>query len=103
MFCGCGGSSCGARMAGALPVAGLDRWDLAAQTYRLNFPDAVVYHTEAARLAADRVQKDAGPIHLLLASPECTSHSVAKGKAPRCEKSRETAFEVIRFARVLKD
>ena len=91
----------GALMAGAVPVAGLDMWDLAAQTYQLNFPEAMTYHTKANRLPANRVLKEAGPIDLLLASPECTSHSVAKGKARRCEKSRETAFEVVRFARVL--
>jgi len=77
-------------------------WDLAAKTYQLNFPDAVTYHTKAGKLPAQQVLKEVGPIQLLLASPECTSHSVAKGKARRCEKSRETAFEVIRFARVLK-
>ena len=89
-------------MAGAFPVAGLDMWDLAAQTYQLNFPEAMTYHTKANRLPANRVLKEAGPIDLLLASPECTSHSVAKGKARRCEKSRDTAFEVVRFARVLE-
>ena len=89
-------------MAGAMPVAALDRWDLAAKTYGLNFPRASVYAMSAHRLPARRVLRDAGPIHLILASPECTSHSLAKGNARRCERSRETAFEVIRFARVLK-
>ncbi len=102
MFCGGGGSSRGAAMAGATVVAGLDKWDLAADTFALNFPDAVAYRSAAHRLAARRVLEDAGPIDLILASPECTSHSVAKGNARRCEKSRATAFEVVRFARVLK-
>jgi len=48
------------------------------------------------------VQKATGKIDLLLASPECTNHSVAKGKAPRCEESRRTAFHVVRFAKTLK-
>jgi DNA (cytosine-5)-methyltransferase 1 len=43
-----------------------------------------------------------GHIDVLLASPECTSHSVAKGKAPGCEKSRETAFQVVRYASVFR-
>ena len=62
MFCGGGGSSRGAMMAGAVPVAGLDMWDLAAQTYQLNFPEATTYHTKANRLPANRVLKEAGPI-----------------------------------------
>jgi DNA (cytosine-5)-methyltransferase 1 len=37
-----------------------------------------------------------------MASPECTNHSPAKGNAPRCELSKETAFQVIRFAEAFK-
>jgi DNA (cytosine-5)-methyltransferase 1 len=37
-----------------------------------------------------------------MASPECTNHSPAKGNAPRCELSKETAFQVIRYAKVFK-
>ena len=33
-----------------------------------------------------------------VASPECTNHSCAKGSRPRCEESKETAFQVTRFA-----
>jgi DNA (cytosine-5)-methyltransferase 1 len=39
-----------------------------------------------------------GDIDLILASPECTSHTCAKGAAARSEESRLTAFEVIRYA-----
>jgi DNA (cytosine-5)-methyltransferase 1 len=102
MFCGAGGSARGAVMAGAVPAAALDAWDLAAETYELNFPDAVVYQMKATSLAPQRVAEDVGKVQLILASPECTSHSVAKGNAPRCERSRETAFQVIRFAKVLR-
>ena len=102
MFCGGGGSSRGAVMGGATPVAALDMWELAADTYELNFPDAAVYRMKAGSLTPHRVVEEVGEIDLLLASPECTSHSVAKGNKPRCEKSRATAFEVIRFAKVLK-
>ena len=37
-----------------------------------------------------------------MASPECTNHSVAKGNKPRCEKSKETALLVVRFAQAFK-
>jgi len=102
MFCGAGGSSRGATMAGAVTVGGLDAWKLAADAYSLNFPDATVYRAKASSLSPHRVADEVGKTNLLLASPECTSHSVAKGNAPRCEKSRGTAFEVVRFAKVLK-
>ncbi|MEQ8790835.1 MAG: DNA cytosine methyltransferase [Pirellulaceae bacterium] len=101
MFSGGGGSSRGAAIAGATPVAALDKWKLATETYALNFPDAKTYRMQASSLTPQKVKKDVGRIDLLLASPECTSHSVAKGKKPGCEMSRATAFEVIRFAKVL--
>ena len=63
MFCGGGGSSRGAWMAGAVPAGcGLDMWELAAKTYQLNFPSAVTYHIKAGKLPAQRVLKEAGPI-----------------------------------------
>lgn len=102
LFCGGGGSSRGAVMAKATPVAALDMWELATDTYRLNFQDATVYHMEAGALSPQRVLEEVGPIDLILASPECTSHSIAKGNKPRCEVSRATAFEVIRFAKILR-
>jgi DNA (cytosine-5)-methyltransferase 1 len=102
MFCGGGGSGRGAEMAGAKIVGAFDRCKLAAKTYRLNFPKARVYQMMASSLSPARVSRELGKIDLLLASPECTSHSVAKGNKRRCEKSRATAFEVVRFAATLK-
>jgi DNA (cytosine-5)-methyltransferase 1 len=46
--------------------------------------------------------KHLGKIDLILASPECTNHSPAKGNKPRCEKSKDTAFQVVRFAKAFK-
>ncbi len=83
-------------------VGGLDHWDLAADTFRLNFPDADVINDKAKTPDPTDIKARVGRIDLLLASPECTSHSVAKGKAPRCEVSRETAFQVTRFAQVFE-
>lgn len=102
MFCGGGGSSRGAFMAGATPVAALDLWTVAAETYQLNFPSAHVYRAKAESVHPKRIADDVGQIDLILASPECTNHSVAKGNAPRCEASRATAFEVVRYAKVLR-
>jgi len=102
LFCGAGGSSRGAVMAGATPVAGLDLWELATDTYKLNFPHAVTYRMKASSLPSQRLVDEVGEIDLLLASPECTNHSIARGNRPRCDNSRNTAFEVIRFARILR-
>lgn len=86
-------------MAGVRVVGGLDRDAFATKTFQLNFPDAKVSHKPAADVDAVAIRASTGPVDILLASPECTSHSVAKGNAPRCEVSRETAFQVVRFAK----
>lgn len=77
-------------------------WDLAIRTHRDNFPEASHYRMKASSLSPHRLAEEIGEIDLLMASPECTSHSVAKGSRPGCEQSRATAFEVIRFAKVLE-
>ncbi len=89
-------------MAGVRVMGGLDRDAFAAKTFQLNFPDAKVSPEEAAGVDPVAIHATTGPIDILLASPECTSHSVAKGNAPRCEVSRETAFQVVRFAKIFK-
>ena len=48
------------------------------------------------------ITEKTGPIDLLLASPECTNHSCARGKRPRVKASQNTAFQVIRYARAMK-
>lgn len=102
LFCGAGGSSCGASQAGVRIVGGADLWERAADTFVRNFPDARVYQKKIETLSPTTVRKEVGPVELLLASPECTNHSVAKGNAPRSELSRRTAFQVIRFAKAWK-
>lgn len=102
LFCGAGGSSHGARRAGVEVVAGIDMWSVAARTWQRNFPGAEVYQGDIRALSPESIQRRAGRIDLILASPECTSHSCARGSAPRSEESRMTAFEVTRFARTLR-
>lgn len=98
MFCGGGGSSLGARMAGATVVGGAEMDHFAAKTFKQNFPEAQVFEGDLCRLSMSRLKEKLGKIDLLLSSPECTNHSCAKGSAPRSEESRATALQVVRFA-----
>ncbi|HUT09606.1 MAG TPA: DNA cytosine methyltransferase [Thermoguttaceae bacterium] len=102
LFCGGGGSSSGASMAGVVPVGGLDMWPEAIQTYDLNFPNASTYCQNVSHVSAKQVAREVGRVDFLLASPECTSHSVAKGNKEPCDLSRRTAFDVIRFAKAMQ-
>ena len=102
MFCGAGGSSAGARAAGAEIAVGVDMCTTAAGTFATNFPDARVFVTRLEDLPVESLRPEAGEIDLLLASPECTNHTCAKGAAPRDEASRATAMLVIDYARALR-
>jgi DNA (cytosine-5)-methyltransferase 1 len=100
LFCGGGGSSWGAQAAGAEIVCGVDAWDLAVAAFQRNFPSAVkLPATKLTERSSVSVVGDIGPIDLILASPECTHHTCARGNRPREESSKRTAFYVTRFAR----
>lgn len=102
MFCGAGGASLGAREAGATIVGGVDLWAPAVESFKLNFPDAHVFQEDLRILTPEKVLEETGPIDLLISSPECTHHTCARGAKPRSEESRDTAFQVIRYAEVMQ-
>ena len=99
LFHGAGGSSIGARMAGAKIVAAIDNWNIASLAYSDNFPKTKVINEDIKKVSPKRLHEVIGDIDLILASPECTNHSCAKGAAVRCEMSRMTAFQVIKFTK----
>ena len=101
LFCGGGGSSWGARAAGVEMVGAVDAWDMAASTYRRNFPGARVVQTRLNRRSDRALLGDIGHVDLVLASPECTSHTPARGARVKDEGSRATAFHVLKFIRNL--
>ena len=99
LFHGAGGSSIGARIAGAKIIAAIDNWYIASLAYSSNFPGTKVINEDIRRVSPKRLREIVGEIDLILASPECTNHSCAKGAGVRCENSRMTAFQVIRFTK----
>jgi len=102
LFCGGGGSSWGAAAAGAEIVCGVDAWDLAAATFAANFKAGTAVHATLTETCGTEVVGNIGKIDLILASPECTNHTCAKGGKPREEKSKRTARYLLNFARKLK-
>ena len=112
LFCGAGGSSTGAvGIPGVEVRMASNHWDLAVETHNTNHPDA-------DHLCADLSQIDPRYFprtDILWASPECTNHSVAKGRKREgsqpdlfgeilpdaaSERSRATMWDVPRFAEV---
>ncbi|HXS54013.1 MAG TPA: DNA cytosine methyltransferase [Usitatibacter sp.] len=99
LFCGAGLSSSGARAGGATLVGAVDLCPIATATYSANFPGAKVINKPLEDVSPSALRRQIGNIDLLLASPECTNHTCAKGSAPRSEESRATALQVVRFAK----
>lgn len=102
LFSGGGGSSWGAKAAGAEIVRGVDAWELAAKTYCTNFGEGRGLHLTLGEETGPETLGEIGEIDLLLASPECTNHTCAKGNRPRDEGSKRTARYVLNFAEKLK-
>lgn len=110
LFCGAGGSSTGAT---AIPGVELriasNHWDLAVETHGVNHPNADHLCADIAQVDPRRFPRT----DILWASPECTNHSVAKGRKragaqpdlfgevlpdAAAERSRATMWDVPRFA-----
>lgn len=100
LFCGAGFGARGAVRGGGVPLLGLDAWDLATQTYRTNFPQAEVLTAKIEDVSPKKLATKYRP-DVLLTSPECTSHSIARGSKPSEEKSRETAMGILPWVKAM--
>ena len=89
LFSGGGGSSLGASMAGLEIVGGAEMDPYPAAAFRMNFPNALLYECDLRELSPRAVKSDLGRIDLLLASPECTNHSCAKGSRSPFRREQE--------------
>ena len=108
-FCGAGGSSIGATLAGVEVRLAMNHWKLAIETHNTNFPKVDHVCTDISATDPRRYPST----NILITSPECTNHSLAKGKPrrwyerdlfgnilidPAEERSRATMWDVPRFA-----
>ena len=94
LFCGGGFGARGAVRGGGQPLLALDAWSLATETYKSNFPNAEVITDFIERVDIKSLGEKYTP-DVLLTSPECTSHSIARGAKPSNEKSKETALGIV--------
>src|SRR6266545_5015185 len=82
LFCGAGGSSLGATVAGVELRLGLNHWSRAIETHATNFPEADHDCEDVSSLTTGQIRRYPDS-DILLASPECTNHSLAKGSRRR--------------------
>jgi DNA (cytosine-5)-methyltransferase 1 len=107
LFCGAGGSSLGAQVAGAEIVMAANHWPTAIDVHQKHFPNAAHDCADISQADPRRYPRT----RVLIASPECTNHSQARGVSrkrqdpslwdapdPSAERSRATMWDVVRFA-----
>ncbi len=79
LFSGCGGMSWGLQKAGFETIAGIDNWDIALETFKLNHPDSLVYNTDIRDLDPKKVMSDlkikSGELDCLVGGPPCQGFS----------------------------
>lgn len=101
LFCGAGGTSSGLRQACErqgihLKLIAVNHWEIAISTHTANHPEAD--HVCALLESVDpRTIVPGGRLNLLVASPECTHHSIARGGKPINDQSRASAWRIVEW------
>jgi DNA (cytosine-5)-methyltransferase 1 len=106
LFCGAGGSSTGLvhacrKLGIEINLLAVNHWKTAVATHTQN-------HPWARHMCADLSSIDpslaipGGKLRILVASPECTHHSNARGGKPRSDQSRASAWHILHWAERLQ-
>lgn len=106
LLCGAGGSSTGA--ARALAELGLEmelvcvnHWPVAIETHTKNHPQARHYCQDIATVRPHILVPE-GYLDLLMASPTCTHHSVARGGKPTSDQQRSDPWHIVTWLTELR-
>lgn len=106
LLCGAGGSSTGAER--AMTELGLDmdlvcvnHWQTAIDTHTLNHPQARHFVQDIATVRPHLLVPE-GYLDLLMASPTCTHHSVARGGKPTSDQQRSDPWHIITWLTELR-
>lgn len=105
IFCGAGGTSTGLLEACADARLGVDllainHWDVAIATHQRNHP-RVRHVCKSIESINPRTLVPGGHLDILVASPECTHHSNARGGKPMSDQSRASAWHILYWAESL--
>jgi len=106
LFCGGGGTSSGlldaaSELGMTLNLTAINHWNIAIETHLLNHPNAKHLCESLDNVNPRHVVKS-GALRILIASPECTHHSGARGGKPCSDQSRASAFHILRWAEALR-
>lgn len=106
LFAGAGGCSTGLLQAASrrdehVSLTAVNHWPTAVETHTRNHPDAR-HFCQAVETVDPREAVPSGKLDLLIAAPECTHHSVARGGKPINDQSRASAWHVLRWLELLQ-
>lgn len=106
LLCGAGGSSTGAQRAMAelgleMELVCLNHWPVAINTHQRNHPEARHYVQDIATVRPHLIVPE-GYLDLLMASPTCTHHSVARGGKPTSDQQRSDPWHIITWLTELR-
>jgi len=101
LFCGGGGTTTGAkralvRLGYKFKMLAVNHWALSIQSHETNHPEVTHLCQSIDTILPEEVVPGR-KLKLLLASPECTDHSVAKGGKPRSDQKRADAWLLMRW------
>lgn len=106
LLCGAGGSStgCARALAGLglkMELVCVNHWGVAIETHRRNHPEARHYVQDIATVRPHLIVPE-GYLNLLMASPTCTHHSVARGGKPTSDQQRSDPWHIITWLTELR-
>lgn len=109
LLCGAGGSSTGAIRAllalgfamEDIVLACVNHWGVAIETHRRNHPEARHYLQDIATGRPHLIVPE-GYLDLLMASPTCTHHSIARGGKPTSDQQRSDPWHIITWLTELR-
>ncbi len=106
LLCGAGGSStgCGRALADLgleMELVCVNHWGVAIETHRRNHPEARHYVQDIATVRPHILVPE-GYLDLLMASPTCTHHSVARGGKPTSDQQRSDPWHIITWLTELR-
>ena len=98
LFCGAGGSSTGAQKAiaeigGTMDLVAINHWNTAIATHTANHPTARHLVEDVSMVDPETVVEE-GRLDLLMASPECTFYSRARGGKPVHDQGRMNPWAI---------
>ena len=105
LFCGAGGTSAGlidacADLGLELSLVAINHWEIAIETHLLNNPGVQHYCSNLEDIDP-RLVVPGGTLRLLVASPECTHFSNARGGEPVTNQNRASIKYVLRWLSAL--